>query len=89
VSQNSIVLLRGSLQGMEREAECEVLARTLGFTWSVESAKRVPVYTDCSVLTAPPNLPDGEYLVTFEGNFVMATRQRGHWLSHGSATRLE
>ena len=89
MSHCSIVLLRGSLHGMEREAECEVLARKLGFTWSVESGKSVAVYTDCSVITAPSDLPDGEYCVNFDGHIVAVTRQRGHWLSRGAASRLE
>jgi hypothetical protein len=83
----SIVLLPGHLQGMGREAACEVLARKAADFSSAKSAFPEPDYKDCSVIGAPADLPDGEYRVTFEGHFFLANRQRGLWLSQGSASR--
>jgi hypothetical protein len=89
VIQGSIVLLHGHLQGMERHADCDVLARKPAFDGPNKSAQNGPAYTDCSVISAPVDLPDGEYRVTFENHFIIATRQLGLWLSVGSAKRVE
>jgi hypothetical protein len=80
VSDGSIVLLRALLTGMGRHAECDILVRKLSRNESnVTSAAGSPAYSECSVISAPADLPDGEYRVQFEGHFVVATREHGVW----------
>lgn len=76
-----IVLVRGSLEGMGREAECEVVAmkRTI-----IDEQRLRPhiseVYSDCGVLNAPSDLPDGEYTVRVGDQVFSTRRRRGLWL---------
>jgi hypothetical protein len=75
----AVVLIRGKLRGLGRDSECEMLAmkdRAAG-------AAR-PVYSLCSVITAAPDLPDGEYTVEFDGQMVRARREGGLWLPEES-----
>jgi hypothetical protein len=67
-------LLSATLRGVERAVECEVLARRLG----IEPA---PIYSDCTVIGAPDDMPDGEYEIEFEGVRATAMKQRGVWLT--------
>jgi len=55
---------------MGRETPCEVLARRLGVF-------PAPVYSECTVVGAPWDLPDGEYAVEFENIRAVATRHLG------------
>ncbi len=73
---------------MEREADCEILARRIVVPPAREpDALCFCTYTDCSIVGAPPDLPDGEYTASFEGYTFQATCQRGLWLSCGPASR--
>ncbi len=82
----AIVLLRGKLRGMGREAECDILARRVD-----ESDPRYLCrsfrYLECSILTAPADLPDGDYMAYFAGHSMVATRTRGFWISTGAVAR--
>jgi len=81
------VLLKGFVQGMGREAQCEVLARRLPIP-ADQGAEILHsfIYADCSVVAAPPDLPDGEYLACFEGYSLSASLHRGLWFSRGPAS---
>jgi hypothetical protein len=59
---------------MEREANCEVLARK-------QSPPAGSDYVEGFVMNAPQSLPDGEYLVTFDRHTLRATKERGLWLT--------
>lgn len=75
----SVVLLHALLKGMGREVECEVLAHKLP---AVGSGPTLPmhVYSGCSILTAPRDLPDGEYAIQLESQILPALLYRGVWL---------
>jgi len=81
-----IVLVRGSLRGMGREVECEVVAmkRTI-----INQRKLRPhideVYSECGVLDAPADLPDGEYTVSVGAQTFNTKRRRGLWLGQARA----
>lgn len=86
----TVVLLHGSVKGMGLEAECEILARRLSIP--ADPGTELPrffTYTDCSVVGAPADLPDGEYVAWFEGYSLNTTLHRGLWLSRGAASRIE
>jgi hypothetical protein len=68
--RGSIVLLRGTVQGMGREAKCDVLVRK-----EVSSSGSVE-YTDCSIITAPADLPDGKYGVMLDDHFFVEKNTR-------------
>jgi hypothetical protein len=77
----AIVLLRGTLKGADREAECELLARKQTIPGVDQFGMRRYQYSQCSVLHAPFDLPDGEYTVTTEdGHVILTTRLHGLWL---------
>jgi hypothetical protein len=76
---SSVVVLRAILKGMGREVECDVIARRLAFE-ARESLSLASKYSNCSVLTAPADLPDGEYTVHLESGAFTAFRRSGHWL---------
>jgi len=74
----SVVLLRAILKGMGHEVECDVIARR----FSSDTREIVPPaskYSNCSVLTAPKDLPDGEYTVHLDTVIFTAVRRSGHW----------
>ena len=75
----SVVLLRAILKGMGREVECDVIARRLT-PETRESVSPVSKYSNCSVVTAPADLPDGEYTVHLDSGVFTAFRRSGHWL---------
>jgi len=68
------VLLRAILKVMGRDVACEVLSRRLGIEPS-------PVFSDCSLIGAPDDLPDGDYEIEFEGIRATATKLRGLWIT--------
>lgn len=86
MAPGSIVLLRGKIRGMDREAECEILARRVDDS-DPRFLHRSFHYLECSILTAPADLPDGDYIAYFAGHSAVATRTRGLWLSSGAAVR--
>lgn len=81
-----IVLVRGSLQGMGREVECEVVAMKRTIVNSPRSRPQFnEVYSDCGIVDAPGDLPDGEYTVRV-GNQLFSTKlRRGLWFGQGKA----
>lgn len=79
-----VVLIRGVLRGTESETRCEVLARQ----HSVESGFRGSRYSEAFVLNAPLDLPDGTYMVTFDGHSFDAVRHHGIWLTSTDIVRV-
>lgn len=72
---NANVLVRGTIRGMSRRAPCELLVRRQRRAGSTDY-----VYTDWTILSAPADLPDGNYVVTTEDGFSFhATRTRRAW----------
>ena len=71
----SVVLIHGLLQGNGRQEPCEMLAMR-----DVPTTPGPAVYSRCSVIEAPENLPDGEYTVTFGGHIVPARKEAGLWV---------
>lgn len=69
---SSIILLHASLRGVGREAECDILVR--------KSDRNQPAqYSQCSIISAPTDLQDGEYRVEFEGHIAKVQRKHGAW----------
>jgi hypothetical protein len=68
---------------MEREAPCEMLAMK-----EAESEKGPVLFSRCSVIDAPMDLPDGEYTVSFNGCVVSARKDAGLWMPDGTAVRM-
>lgn len=82
----SIVLLDGIVRGMGREEPCDILARRIDNP-DLDNPDRHSRFIDCSVLTAPADLPNGEYIALFSGHRIIATRKYGLWLPGGEAVR--
>jgi hypothetical protein len=66
----SVVLFKGVL--LDTGRECEVLA------W--KDAIGGPTYSQCRVIDAPSDLPDGDYTLRFDGRIVPARKRSGYWL---------
>ena len=80
------VVLQGTLQGMGRTAECSFVAVK---TWNTGRSTEAR-YSDCSVITAPADLPDGIYLLEFENNVTCVERRKRRWLvSSGPVRNVE
>jgi len=75
----SVVLLHAILRGMGREVECDVIARRL-VPDTREEVSSASKYSNCSVLMAPADLPDGEYTVHLDSGAFTAFRRSGRWL---------
>jgi hypothetical protein len=88
VNRGTVVLLDGHVKGMGKQADCQVLARRLWVYGEETDSLRILTYTDCSVIGAPAELPDGKYLVEFEEYSALAARHKGFWLSFGPPTRV-
>lgn len=71
----TIVLVNGVLRGMGHETQCEMLAIR------EKSPNQPPLYRKCSVIESPPNMPDGEYTVSFDHATVKVYREGGLWLA--------
>ena len=80
------MLLHGQLRGMGREAPCELLARRTSMPGAHPSHLSFE-YSDCVILNAPPDLPDGDYMLFFAGYSTVANRVRGLWGSFGAVVR--
>ena len=84
--QECIVLLHGQLRGMGREEGCDLLARRKAPEEG--TGPQMPVeYSDCVILNAPADLPDGDYILLFAGHSIVAARVHGLWASIGTAAR--
>ena len=71
--RGSAVHIRGVLSGMGHEAECDLLVHKRLSGSDVH-------YTEGVIFYGPPGLPDGEYLVHFDGHIMRATKQHGRWV---------
>jgi hypothetical protein len=79
----SVVLIHGWLQGNGRQEPCEMLAMR-----DVPAVPGPAVFSRCSVMEAPLDLPDGDYTVTFEGYIVPARKEAGLWIPDGTTAAL-
>ncbi|HET7346422.1 MAG TPA: hypothetical protein VFJ10_03785 [Acidobacteriaceae bacterium] len=80
---SSMVLARGILRGMGREAPCELLLRKQPLDHLDRHGMRAYRYIEWTILHAPLDLPDGEYTVITDDGFTFPnTRMHGLWL-HG------
>ncbi len=77
----SVILIRGLLRGMNREAPCEMLA-----IQETQTGAANAVYSRCSVIDAPMDLPDGDYTVAFRGHAVPARKEGGLWVPGGTTS---
>jgi hypothetical protein len=77
----SVVLIRGVLRGMGREAPCEMLA-----IQETQPETAQAVYFRCSVIDAPMELPDGDYTLAFNGHAVAARKEGGLWVPGGATS---
>jgi hypothetical protein len=69
------VLAKGVLRGMGREAGCEILA-----TKTILPEASRAVYSHCAVISAPSDLPNGDYEVEFAGEVAVTTLRDGSWV---------
>lgn len=78
-----IVLVRGSLKGMGREAECEVVAMKRTIVNTRDSREHFEeVYTEFGIVDAPADLPDGAYTVCVGKQTFRSTLRHGLWLNN-------
>ena len=70
----SVILVPGVVQGMGRIERCEVLAR-------ITQRGNSRSYSEGFVLNAPEDLPDGEYVASFDGCILHTARERGLWFT--------
>jgi hypothetical protein len=70
----TLVLLRGMLRSQHHEAECELIAHQ-------QSADLSTQYSDCIIVQASADLPDGQYLVEFDGHSMRAVKEHDIWLT--------
>jgi hypothetical protein len=80
-----IVLRHGYVKGMSRKVACEVLARKIPLDPKLKTRSHEYTYSDCCVIDAPADLPEGEYLVHFDEHVIAATKKGTYWLSRGTA----
>jgi hypothetical protein len=76
----SVVLIYGVLRGMGCESGCEMVAIR-----DKRPDSPRPMYSRWSVLSAPSDLPDGCYTVSFEDFTVPVRREGGLWLAEESS----
>ncbi len=79
--RGTAVLRHGIVRGMQHEENCEVLVRMC-------EADGETMFTEGMVFGAPPSLPDGEYLVHFEGHVMFAKKDGGRWVYSNRIQRL-
>jgi hypothetical protein len=77
----SVVLIHGLLQGMGREEPCEMLAIK-----ESRNETSAIVFSQCSVIDAPQDLPNGVYTVSFGGYIVPARKESGLWIPEEATT---
>lgn len=86
MNKGTVVLVSGSLTGLGGQAECQVLARRVSI-YESDNLGPTFTYSDCSVLDAPEYLPDGDYVLHFEGYSAVVTKNRAGWLTYGPAAK--
>lgn len=75
------VLMRGVLRGIDRQESCELLLKKELLAGPYRAGEKRYRYTQCTVLHAPADLPDGDYTIsTADGFQFPAVRRRGQWL---------
>lgn len=79
----SIVLLRGSLSGMGREAECGLVALRRIVSAPQKRRRKLPqvIYSDFGIIEAAEDLPDGSYTVLVGDHILSTDKKNGLWLS--------
>jgi len=70
------------------ECDCEILARKVELPEG-SYGKPYFTYTQCSLVGAPINIPDGAYEVLFDGLQLGLSLQERFWSSPGDAHRIE
>ena len=73
------VVIAGRLVGMGREVNCTVNAEKVSLPGIIVSH-----FSKCNVHNAPSDLPDGEYLVIFDGGMMPFQKHHGVWEALGS-----
>jgi hypothetical protein len=73
-SQRTVLLLTGRLRGMGCEADCIVRPALIHYPGFV------PGFGRCTIEEAPPELPEGEYTVTYEGRTERVRKEGLAWL---------
>ena len=73
------VVLAGRLIGMGREETCTLNAEKVSLPGIIVSH-----FSKCNVHHAPSDLPDGEYLLVFEGGMIPFQKCGGLWQALGS-----
>ncbi|HEY6448104.1 MAG TPA: hypothetical protein VIY53_16720 [Acidobacteriaceae bacterium] len=77
----TMVLMRGVLCGIDRQADGELLLRKEMLAGPYRVGTKRYRYTQCTVLHAPIDLPDGDCTITTDDGFhFSAIRTRGMWL---------
>ena len=74
-----VVTLSGRLAGMGHEASCTLNAMKVSLPGTILSH-----FAQCNIHHAPRDLPDGEYLFTFEGGMMPVEKRGGVWQALGS-----
>jgi len=69
---------------LARRNGCDMLALK-----DATSETGLAVYSQCCVIDAPMDLPDGIYAVTFGGSVVAARKEAGLWLPEGATSPLQ
>jgi len=80
-----IVLRHGFVKVTGCSIKCDVLTRKLPASPSRKPGE--PDYADCTVIDVPVEVPDGKYIVYFDGHTAPVTKQRGVWLLRGAVKR--
>lgn len=88
MGRGAVVLLPGVLKGGGLQANCEVLARKFQLP-SGGSPLPLATYCDGSPIGAPEDVPDGTYIVHFDGHQCELTRQKGSWMLCGTVTKSQ
>jgi hypothetical protein len=82
-SHRESVMLSGLLKGMGREAECLVSALKVSLPGT-----NVSHYASCSIFSAPDDLPEGQYLVTFGGETTAVQKRDSYWVASQSYSQV-
>jgi len=77
--RDQVSFFAGVLRGMKREEECELLALK-------ESSQTGTCYQWAFILQAPDDLPNGEYVVSFDDHAMLVTKERAHWHRRSAIT---
>jgi len=76
MSDRTVLILNGELQGMGRNEGCLILATKV----SLPGINQYE-YAKVSIHRAPADLPDGTYTITYDGRTAQLKKQGEFWLS--------